>query len=97
MTVGCRAGTHHAALSTLHTRLRDLRDTLVSAILGTEEENGGPVVREVFGELATRAAGKLWEIMCLGVHRHVEGVLQAVSCSAHFGLKGVEIHTPPMI
>jgi hypothetical protein len=66
---------HHSALCTLHTRLRDLRNLFVSAIPGTKVENGGPVVGEVFGKLATRAGGKRREVMCLLVHGHVEGVL----------------------
>jgi hypothetical protein len=72
-------GAHHAALSTLHTLLGPLRNPLVCAIPGTEVQNGGPVVGEILGELATGASRKLRDIVCGNVHRYIEGVLRLVS------------------
>lgn len=75
--------TYHAALCS-SVILSDLRDPLERAILGTEVDDGGPVVGQILGELASRAGGLLDEIMCLDVHRGVERVLWVVSCKSRW-------------
>lgn len=47
-------------------------DTLIGAVSGFEEEHGGPVVGEVFGELAGGAGRGFGDVVDIGVHSDVE-------------------------
>lgn len=67
----------HAAVGPLEADVGYLWDPVVGTISGTEEEYGGPVVGEVFRELAGCASGLLPNVF-LGVHGDVEGILVGI-------------------
>lgn len=87
----------HSSVGALEADVGNLRNSVVGAIAGTEEKHGGPVVGEVFGELAGCACGLLSDVF-LRVHGDVEGILGGRLVTGAWVIEGMgKSLTPPMI